>query len=220
MDTYKLELFKTEIANQCRFVLLAADDIERYFQQGNHVSQQYNQAASTHDYSQLFNLQFPQPQSLWTAVYSLLTAAANISKHLWPLERDIKEKSRNKEDAAYLRKHLAIEDTFALSPYVKPSVREMRDHFEHFDARLEKSTQQEQSYIDSNIGPLRTMIVSESNIPIVPMRHFDTDQWAVIFKEQALPIKPVIAAARSLEQKINEDNSTLQRYKSRHVKER
>jgi hypothetical protein len=66
----------------------------------------------------------------WYSVQSLLMAAANVSKLLWPTYRRGENliPCRGEE----LRKSLAISDEH--SPL---SDRTLRNHFEHFDARLE-----------------------------------------------------------------------------------
>ncbi|OLB57355.1 MAG: hypothetical protein E6I59_16705 [Chloroflexi bacterium] len=206
MEEYQLRLFKTEIANQCQSVLSAEDDLERYFQTIDQLGQQLLQEAARSDCdpSRLFDLknQFPEVGRVWKDISSLLTAAANISKHLWPLEQDIRKNSRNKDGAEYLRKHLEIDNNSPLNPYITPSVREMRNNFEHYDSRLEEFARQGGTYIDSNIGPIGEISGLRENASSLPQRHFDQKQWAVIFQNQTLLLRPVIDAVRSLAQKV------------------
>ena len=65
--------------------------------------------------------------AIWRSIHGLLSAAANLSKLLWPASRDPVRRERG----AWLRKELGIDDTSPMR------ARTMRDHLEHFDERLE-----------------------------------------------------------------------------------
>ncbi len=83
------------------------------------------------------------PIEIWGAIQSVLIAAANVSKILWP----IRKSSVVRGDA--LRKLLDVDDRNPLSD------RSLRNHFEHYDERIEDWFKGEYSavYIDSSIDP-------------------------------------------------------------------
>ena len=62
---------------------------------------------------------------IWSAVQSILIAAANVSKILWP------PRPESAPRGAALRALLAIDGNNALSD------RKFRNHFEHYDERIE-----------------------------------------------------------------------------------
>ena len=61
----------------------------------------------------------------WIAIGNILGAAANVSKALWG------SKKRREADRRSLRDSLQVDDT---SPFFHVA---MRDHFEHYDERLD-----------------------------------------------------------------------------------
>src|SRR6266566_1966315 len=82
------------------------------------------------------------PIGIWSAVQSILIAAANVSKILWPT------RPRSGPRGAALRALLAIEGSNALSD------RKFRNHFEHYDERIEDwlSSTHSVTYTDPIIG--------------------------------------------------------------------
>ena len=65
------------------------------------------------------------PIEIWSAVQSILIAAGNVSKILWP------PRPRSAPRGAMLRALLDIDENNAISD------RNFRNHFEHYDERLE-----------------------------------------------------------------------------------
>ena len=74
------------------------------------------------------------------AIQSLLVAAANLSKALWD--------GRNPADRAPLRARLNVLDTSPLHP------RDMRNHYEHFDERLDEwyRSSKSHNYVDVSVS--------------------------------------------------------------------
>jgi hypothetical protein len=83
------------------------------------------------------------PIEIWGAIQSILIAAANVSKMLWPPRK----RSAVRGDA--LRKLLDVD---ARNPLFD---RSLRNHFEHYDERIEDWFEGESSavYMDSRIDP-------------------------------------------------------------------
>lgn len=84
---------------------------------------------------------------LWSAIQSILVAAANVSKILWP-QRELST-ARGKK----LRTLLNIDDSNLLSD------RKLRNHFEHYDERIEKWFEKNGSgvYMDMSIDPFESI---------------------------------------------------------------
>jgi len=107
MDDFVLRIYLLEVETQCDFALFAADQFMRSLQQLDQ-------------------------DSFWPAVQSFLVAAANVSKLLWPgRNRDPKKTQYAEARGRELRQFL---DVTELSPL---SSRKLRDHFEHFDERID-----------------------------------------------------------------------------------
>ena len=83
----------------------------------------------------------------WCSLQSILVAAGNVSKILWPNEK-------YKLRGAHLRKQLHVEKDNPLSS------RKFRNHFEHYDERIEEyfKYNSQGGYIDLAMNP-----VPESN---------------------------------------------------------
>lgn len=88
---------------------------------------------------------------VWCSIQSILVAAGNVSKILWPSQ---KYKMRGK----MLRTLLSVDDSNPLSD------RNFRNHFEHYDERIEDWFKKNLSavYTDSIIDPLESMRMFKS----------------------------------------------------------
>ncbi len=82
------------------------------------------------------------PVEVWGSIQSILVAVANVSKILWPVKKYM---ARGKQ----LRELLGIDDDNLLSD------RTFRNHFEHYDERIEEWFDSNNSavYMDSRIDP-------------------------------------------------------------------
>lgn len=82
-----------------------------------------------------------------------------------------------------LRAILDISDTSPLKN------RDLRNHFEHFDVRLEQwaTMSKKRLYIDTNIGPIREMNFAGDK----PMRHFDSETLTIHFQGDSLALIPL-----------------------------
>jgi len=158
-----LQIFQHEVERQCKFALIAAQDL--------------NQA-----------LQSPDMDRIWYSVQAFLVAAGNISKLLWPSKPHLPKRGDE------LRASLSVEDSSPLQP------RKFRNHFEHFDERLENwaVSSKRHNFADSNVGP-PGMIVGLD--PEDYIRNFDTTNFAVTFRGDVYHLQPIVDAVRDLWEK-------------------
>jgi hypothetical protein len=89
------------------------------------------------------------------------------------------------------RPALAISDDNVLA------TRTFRNHFEHFDERLEAwaAADPSRNFVDSNIGP-PGMIAGID--PAGFLRNLDTKGWALTFRGDAYQLLPIAAALQDL----------------------
>lgn len=87
------------------------------------------------------------PIEIWSATQSILVAAANVSKILWPQRKTSAERGK------ILRMRLNVDDHNLLSD------RNLRNHFEHYDERIENWFENNYSavYMDSRIDSFESI---------------------------------------------------------------
>jgi hypothetical protein len=160
MEPMILRIFQREVERQCRFALIAVQDLA-------------------------LALQNRDMDRLWYSVQAFLVAAGNVSKLLWPPKPLLPER------AAELRASLAVGEDSPLEP------RTFRNHFEHFDERLEKwaTSPKRGTFIDSNVGPPDAIAGFE---PRDFLRHFDPTNLVITFRGDAYSLQPVIDAIRDI----------------------
>ena len=129
-------------------------------------------------YSELLNAR--DLDRLWYSVQAFLAAAGNVSKLLWGSNRSSAERRIE------LRASLSVSDDSPLRPRI------FRNHFEHFDERLEQwaTSSKRHNFADSNVGP-PNMIVGID--PEDFLRNFDTENFAVTFRGDVYHFRPVLA---------------------------
>lgn len=165
MDERLLRIFRAEIAHQCRFVALGAEQLEqvrvkdekqrrRYAQISADLHAKIKAAQGESDTEEMLRLldrlneaddeQDPPRVFItgtWFALQTILTAAANISKLLWGKDDD------SARERQALRESLNVDDTSCLKP------RRVRNMFEHIDEYIiEWYEKQGGSYVGRNIG--------------------------------------------------------------------
>jgi len=129
---------------------------------------------------------------LWYSVQAFLVAVGNMSRLLWP------PRPRLPGRGEALRESLSVSGDSPLEP------RHFRNHFEHFDERLEEwaEASREGAFVDSNVGlggrvagaPQRSWL-----------RNFESATWAVTFRgdryhlRQLLPEIHVLRACAAIE---------------------
>jgi len=160
METMVLRIFQREVERQCKFAIIAVQDL--------------NQA-----------LQIGDMDRIWYSIQAILVAAGNVSKLLWPPKPLLPERGTE------LRASLSVDDDSPLEP------RTFRNHFEHFDERLEQwaASSERRNFADSNVGPPGMIVGLE---PGDFLRNFDTTNFAVTFRGDIYYLQPVINAIRDL----------------------
>ena len=122
---------------------------------------------------------------IWYSVQSLLIAAGNVSKLLWSSKRRVSQRREQ------LRSSLGVPDSSALAP------RTIRNHFEHFDERLEKwaIASPRKCVADSNVGPPGMISGLDAGDYL---RNLEPSKLAVTFRGDTYLLKPVVDALREL----------------------
>lgn len=125
---------------------------------------------------------------LWTAIQSLLVGAANTSKLLWGTGWSAKQRKEVAERRRSLREALGVSDESPLAS------RDLRNHFEHFDERIERWADEDphRNLVDTNVGSIGTIPGVD---PRQLMRHFDPSTATVYFRGEAFELQPIVTAA-------------------------
>lgn len=124
-------------------------------------------------------------QALFCALQALLSAAANISKALWGASK------KGFADRAFLRASLQVADN---SPV---HLRNMRNHFDHFDARLDEwwITSKRHNMVDMAIMS-RTAILGVDDID--RFRAFDPQTGDATFAGDNFNIKEIVSEVQRI----------------------
>ena len=127
---------------------------------------------------------------IWFSVQSLLVAAGNVSKLLWPPRKQ--SAGRGKQ----LRDSIGVTETSSLK------ARTFRNVFEHYDEKLEDwmTSSKRHNIVDSNvIGPGAIQGVDPGDF----LRNIDPTSWTLTFRGSRLQILPLIEALREVRDKAN-----------------
>jgi len=125
---------------------------------------------------------------VWGSIQSILVASANVSKILWPARK--RYMARGKQ----LRKLLGVEDNNLLSN------RTLRNHFEHYDERIENWFESKNSavYMDSRIDPFEPT-------PFSPQQYFHRSynpaSRTLSFRNESIELTAVLAALTEIREK-------------------
>jgi hypothetical protein len=173
MEKMVLKIFQREIERQCKFAIIAVEQIK-------------------------MGLADTNLDLVWYAIQSFLVAVGNISKIFWPSNSKYQNPKYQKyqKRGEELRKSLSIEDDSPIRP------RNFRNHFEHFDERLENwaTSSKRHNFVDSNIGP--SNMITEID-PEDFLRNFDPTSWTLTFRGDKYELKPIIKAIYDLYPKIS-----------------
>ncbi|WP_175419962.1 hypothetical protein [Marinitoga sp. 1154] len=123
-------------------------------------------------------LQNNNVEIVWYNLQNFLISVANISKILWPNQN-------YKRRGEKLRQRLKIsEDSLIKS-------RKFRNHFEHFDERLDEwfKATENYNYVDSNIGDIKT--INGIDVKDI-LRNFNPKNFELIFRGEKYELQPVI----------------------------
>jgi hypothetical protein len=125
---------------------------------------------------------------IWSAIQSILVSAGNVSKILWPSRKSSAARG------AMLRELLGIADDSPLSN------RTFRNHFEHYDERIEDwlSTRNSAGYVDQLVGsPTRFL----GGFPELIHRSYDPSTQTLSYRGESTNLKPVLLALSQIQLK-------------------
>ncbi len=123
---------------------------------------------------------------VYRAIQAGMAAAANISKMLWS--------TSNPGRAEDLRAELEVEENSPISS------RTLRNHFEHFDERLDKWVDdhaQTQSIVNRNVQPVTEDIRERVETGWV-LHQYDPISRIAYFRGEQFPIAPVVQELRRI----------------------
>ena len=171
-------LFLNELQRQCRFALTAA------------------QVAYASMHNPDGSRKPTEMTQFWFAIQGILGAVGNVSKILWPQAKQSQERGRR------LRTLLAVDENSCLAP------RTFRNHFEHFDERLESWFNQlgDQGFADSCIGPTNEFGGLDT---AHYLRNYATDTQTMWFRGDSYALIPVLQAVEALHKDVSQQLENL-----------
>jgi hypothetical protein len=130
------------------------------------------------------------PIEIWGAIQSILIAAGNVSKILWPSRKTSADRGK------LLRELLEVDDRNPLSD------RNFRNHFEHYDERIEDWFKKSGSavYIDSRIDPFGT---PWGRNPANIHRGYDPLTKALTFRGESTDLAAILRALKEIQHKCS-----------------
>lgn len=174
-DRFLIRALKSEMDYQCRFALMAYSDLDA----GLHALMNHSPTLPLRD----------EPDRIWYSLQGFLVACANISKLLQAVAR-----SRT-EHGATLRTQLGVKSDSPLAS------RELRNHFEHIDERLEQwaRSSERQNLAFRCIGPpgMISGLDPGDNFAML-----DPISYRVTFRDDTFDLRPMAAEVRELHQKL------------------
>jgi len=168
----EIELYKREVNRQCTFALIAVSNIDN--------------SLKILDNPKDIDTFVKTMNFIWYSIHAFLTSTGNLSKLFWPSKNDGKWRGQK------LRELFSVEDNSPLNS------RTLRNHFEHFDERLDKWVSSRGNiFADSNIGQIENMIGNLK--PEDYLRHYDPTTKTVYFKGDRFSILPIIKEISKLQ---------------------
>lgn len=124
---------------------------------------------------------------VWCSIQSILVAAANVSKILWPHKK-------HEVRGAHLRKQLCVDDNNILSD------RTLRNHFEHYDDRIENWFKAYPSafYRDLKVGSLKSPFGDDPRLTANQHRAYNPLTQTVTFRGESIDLSKVMNALEEL----------------------
>lgn len=178
MKTEILKKFQSEVARQCRFAIFAFQDLEQAIQ-----------------------AEYKDSDRIWYYIQALLIAAANVSKLLYLPENKGFSKKKPKNDFAERKKLLRESlDVSNDSILLTKGIRDIRNHFEHFDERLDTwAASENHSIVDSCIGDSSVYEFYGMFDKKQCFRILNYSDWELIFQGDFYNLKNIIDAIKQLE---------------------
>jgi hypothetical protein len=137
---------------------------------------------------------------VWGSIQSILGSAANVSKILWPVRQQYKERG------VRLRQILKVQDTHILSD------RKFRNYFEHYDEQVDEwfKNQDQGVYIDLSMNPSFNTIWGD--FPPQGNRGYNSFNNTVVFRGETMDLNGVLKALEELIEKCKPYASIMVNY--------
>ncbi len=188
MDGHLRRIFMMQIWYQCQYVVTAYDDAMTRIAEmrSSHMRPRVSvpfepQPGNMDAYrAAAAAIALQEPTRIWYSIQSLLTATANISKALWGTKPTIEVQREP------LRLALAVS---AASPLAS---RVVRNHFDHFDEKVDEwwAKSQTHNYVDGGFGDMAAAI---SGIPPEEIfRSYNRATGDVVFWGQTYNLPQVV----------------------------
>lgn len=131
-----------------------------------------------------------EPIEMWGSIQSILVAAGNVSKILWPARKAYTERGKQ------LRALIGVDDNNLLSD------RTFRNHFEHYDERIEEWFDANNSavYLDSRIDPFEG---GAFGLPRQFHRSYNPITQVLSFREKSIDLSAVLAELAAIRKKCH-----------------
>lgn len=123
----------------------------------------------------------------WSAIQSILSASANVSKILWPHKR------RNAR-GVYLRKLLNVDDECLLSD------RSIRNSFEHYDERIEDWFEEHETATYRDLA-LEARVPGSLMLPQFSHRSYDQYTHDLTFRNETINLRELLSELAKLNEK-------------------
>jgi hypothetical protein len=122
---------------------------------------------------------------VWCSIQSILVSAGNVSKILWPHNK------KRKDRGVRLRKLLNVDNNNILKD------RKFRNHFEHYDDRIEDWFNEQSSSVYSDLAftPFKSIW---GNIPENHHRAYNAVDRIVTFRGESLNLNEVLKALEEI----------------------
>lgn len=127
---------------------------------------------------------------VWSSIQTILVAAGNVSKILWPAKEYAERGER-------LREVLKVYDNNILSD------RSLRNHFEHYDERIEDWFKKQSSavYSDLAIDPFKSIW---GNVPSNHHRTYDPLTQTLTFRGESFDLAAVLKELKEIRNKCSD----------------
>ncbi len=124
---------------------------------------------------------------VWCSIQSILVAAGNVSKILWP------QKKKYKDRGERLRELLKIDNNNILAD------RKFRNHFEHYDERIETwfKNQSSSVYVDLAMNP---SLSGFHSIPSQSHRGYNSFNNTIVFRNETYDLNAVLNELEKIRQ--------------------
>jgi hypothetical protein len=168
-----MNLFQEQVARQCRFLLMAADEAQAALNE-----------------LQVRRTDRNAMNRFWFSAEHMMSAAANISKALWGSGRKQAEIAARREP---LRASLEVADNSPLR------VKDLRNHLEHFDERLDQwlDESKRQWHVDGGMGTLEGFIEPPPE-PVEVFRFYNPTTGYLTFWGDSISIPAIVKEAETL----------------------